>query len=156
MVTVTELRTLAKIKGVKVEQHPDGHYRLLGETINISYWPNSRNRSAYIEGTKQTHTQVSPERAVKLACTLPGIVDKYSRDKRKYNRNKKDKKKMLKKRPFCHWCNDPLDAVSATVDHRIPLMRGGLDNMNNKVLSCQPCNIERGSDMTGDTFNDND
>jgi 5-methylcytosine-specific restriction endonuclease McrA len=50
----------------------------------------------------------------------------------------------------CHWCRGPAieDAAGgqrATVDHLIPVSRGGADDMLNTVLSCQACNGERGA-----------
>jgi 5-methylcytosine-specific restriction endonuclease McrA len=36
---------------------------------------------------------------------------------------------------------------TSTMDHVIPLHRGGLDNANNRVLACEPCNSKRGHDM---------
>ena len=55
----------------------------------------------------------------------------------------------------CHYCNheihpDPVSVDSlwkprqATVDHKTPLSRGGIDSVNNLVLACKPCNEEKG------------
>jgi 5-methylcytosine-specific restriction endonuclease McrA len=43
----------------------------------------------------------------------------------------------------------------ATVDHRIPLGKGGLNNDNNKVLACGPCNHSKDNSMPSyETIND--
>ena len=63
------------------------------------------------------------------------------------NSYKKARRRLLKKHPFCHWCNTLLTEETATLEHIIPLKRGGLDNDNNRTLACEPCNQERGHDM---------
>lgn len=45
----------------------------------------------------------------------------------------------------CHYCRTPMEWRSATVDHIKPKCCGGLDNIDNVVLSCQPCNALRGN-----------
>lgn len=61
--------------------------------------------------------------------------------KRKDVRN--HKLSMLDKHPFCNWCNHPLDKQTATVDHKIPLSKGGSNHRNNLCLSCLDCNRKR-------------
>jgi len=41
----------------------------------------------------------------------------------------------------------PLTKETATLDHVIPISRGGLNNANNYVIACEPCNSERGNNM---------
>jgi 5-methylcytosine-specific restriction endonuclease McrA len=62
------------------------------------------------------------------------------------------KKKMMAVTPHCYWCKRKLTMEigspnQATLDHKIPLALGGLDNANNWVLACEPCNHDRGSKM---------
>ena len=40
-----------------------------------------------------------------------------------------------------------LTEETATIEHYVPLGLGGLDNRNNMVLACDPCNSERGCSM---------
>lgn len=54
----------------------------------------------------------------------------------------------------CHWCGADLDITikgtkspsppRATLDHVVPRSAGGPNRLDNLVLSCQPCNEERG------------
>lgn len=54
----------------------------------------------------------------------------------------------------CHWCGrmteriprgftGPLKPEHGTFDHVIPLSRGGPDRIDNIVLACNACNLER-------------
>jgi 5-methylcytosine-specific restriction endonuclease McrA len=52
----------------------------------------------------------------------------------------------------CKLCGQPIDSVlrrpnlmSASVDHRIPVSRGGSDSMDNLQLAHLRCNISKGN-----------
>lgn len=45
----------------------------------------------------------------------------------------------------CHYCGEPLNRYNFQVDHRIPKDRGGTDELENLVASCQPCNSSKGA-----------
>lgn len=51
----------------------------------------------------------------------------------------------------CHYCQQPLDVYSATIDHKRPLSRNGKDNPTNWVICCRPCNMCKG-DMNDHEF----
>lgn len=40
----------------------------------------------------------------------------------------------------CHWCGGTFPANELTMDHIIPLSRGGKGSRNNVVPSCKQCN----------------
>ena len=52
---------------------------------------------------------------------------------------------MLAEYPHCRWCGVRLDEQTATIDHRTAKAKGGLDRMENYVLSCKPCNNAKGN-----------
>ncbi|MBK9178915.1 MAG: HNH endonuclease [Acidimicrobiales bacterium] len=41
----------------------------------------------------------------------------------------------------CHWCGGP----AATVDHLLPVSKGGADSADNLVAACTRCNYRRGA-----------
>lgn len=47
---------------------------------------------------------------------------------------------------LCWWCQEPLSA-RYHIDHRIPLSRGGSNDISNLVLSCPHCNLSKGAKM---------
>ena len=51
----------------------------------------------------------------------------------------------------CYYCNCPLTKSTATIDHLIPLARGGSNTESNRVWCCKHCNIQKG-DLTPDEF----
>lgn len=48
----------------------------------------------------------------------------------------------------CWWCHEIITLEDSSVEHLIPISRGGADDMWNTVLACKPCNNNRGNDFT--------
>ncbi len=44
---------------------------------------------------------------------------------------------------ICHYCGKKFDRDELTMDHVIPLSRGGKSTKKNIVTSCKPCNSEK-------------
>ncbi len=40
----------------------------------------------------------------------------------------------------CHYCNQKFLSKDLTMDHLVPLARGGMSTKGNLVTACQPCN----------------
>ena len=45
----------------------------------------------------------------------------------------------------CGYCGNKIGFSEVTVDHKIPLSRGGPDCMDNMICSCKPCNALKGN-----------
>ena len=43
----------------------------------------------------------------------------------------------------CYYCHMRLEKKEATMDHKVPLSRGGVSSRSNVVLSCKPCNAKK-------------
>jgi hypothetical protein len=55
------------------------------------------------------------------------------------------KKRALDQDPRCYICGIKVDWYSCSVDHLVPLFRGGGNNFKNLRLCCRPCNSWKGS-----------
>jgi len=138
-----KLSTIAEKNNVEYIDKGDGHIQLKGVLL-VNYYPESKQRTAYINGMKGSTKHVTPEQAVKMATERPmknGIRDGRRRS------YKRERGVLLKKHPFCHWCKTKLTKETATIEHLIPLGMGGINNMNNYALACEGCNHERGCNM---------
>jgi hypothetical protein len=140
------LSDAAAARGLKVVDRGQGHFQITGGPLLINYYPLSKKHSAYVAGTTGRRTGVTPEQAVEMAFLLPPIASRGQKDDRKGS-YRAQRRKLLKFSDKCHWCNMKLTLDTSTMDHVIPLHRGGLDNANNRVLACEPCNSKRGHDM---------
>lgn len=43
----------------------------------------------------------------------------------------------------CHWCNNRFDPAELTMDHVVPVARGGKGSRNNVVPACKECNSRK-------------
>ncbi|MEH1822105.1 MAG: HNH endonuclease [Nostoc sp.] len=83
-------------------------------------------------------------------------MDKSIRErryKRLYRKARRDKLPRLidKYGDRCFWCGCDLTPEVMTVDHYIPLSRGGSNKTDNLRLACYGCNQKRGNAMPEDT-----
>ncbi len=138
--------------GLSIRVLNSHHVQIQGGLVLVNYYPNSKNRTAYVGQTKKGVKHVSPAQAIQMAIEQP----KMTSEKIKRKSHIKWKIKQIAKQPNCCWCNKPMhlndsnDPLYATIEHIVPLSRGGLDNYNNIKLACNKCNGERGHDMTKD------
>lgn len=52
---------------------------------------------------------------------------------------------------ICYLCNKPMHLSGATIDHVMPLAKGGMDGMSNYRLTHLKCNVAKGN-MTHEQF----
>ena len=50
----------------------------------------------------------------------------------------------------CFWCGTELTPETITIDHYIPLSRGGSNKIKNLRLACRKCNQLRGNALPGE------
>lgn len=127
-----------------------GHIQIKGVVL-VNYYPWSRSKRAYIAGMVAGLVQVSPQKAVEYALDPKQVTDKYEKLWPKVKRKKSYKqirRKMFRKGiDWCYWCGEKVTYEDSSVDHKIPLSKGGLDNANNRVLTHISCNKEKGDQM---------
>jgi len=67
-------------------------------------------------------------------------------------RREKDKARELRKtqwwknrlgRGICHWCGENFPADELTMDHIVPIVRGGKSTRGNVVPACKECNNKK-------------
>ena len=145
---MTSLDELATNRGLKVVDRGQGHLQLTGGPLLVNYYPNAKKRSAYVAGTTARRERVTPEQAIAM-CFLPPPIKGLTKVDKRSGKSRAKRKRMFGERTEvkCHWCPTLITLNTSTIDHVIPLKRGGLDNANNQVLACVPCNNRRGHAM---------
>ncbi len=139
-----KIETLAERYRVEIKHCGNGHWQIKGPLL-VNYWPESKGRTAYVDGTTKGKKHIDWEEAIQFCFQAPEHSGR--KDRRKGNSRQKRAALIRKGKNTCYWCNTPLTLDDSTLEHIIPLARGGLDNANNRALACKPCNHERGSDM---------
>lgn len=145
------LAKLTKFAGecdVKVIKRGNGHIQLQGKHLLVNYYPFSKGRTAYVAGTTAGIKDCDIYKAVAMARCPPEVVPAEKKAKRSYV-PRELRLKMLAGRieVKCHWCPTMIDIDTSTIEHIVPLARGGLDNSNNRTLACAPCNQKRANNM---------
>lgn len=142
---IQELKEAAALLGLTIQERGSGHYHILGGPLLVNYYPLSPHRTVYIKGMRTCTNNVSPAQACQMAVTLPKFTGTANRKSAAYTRYKNKQWKKFNRK--CHWCEKPLTRSQMTLDHVIPLARGGLNNANNWVIACEDCNGKRGDQM---------
>jgi hypothetical protein len=145
-------------KGLKVmfRGSSGSHVQILGPLL-VNYYPDSKKRSAYVAGTTQRKNNVTLEEAVEMAFKPPTLRPEQRKDARGLSGTTNGRRRIVsrlrgKYGENCHWCKEIMvfhgdGPLRATIEHVIPLNRGGLDNPNNMALAHKKCNHDRGHDM---------
>ncbi|MCK5897421.1 MAG: HNH endonuclease [Cocleimonas sp.] len=130
---------------VTIENKGNGHYQIKGKVL-INHYPNSKNKTAYMGGSTSGIKQTSCCRAIQYALS-PYTMKGIRKVKRK-NNYKVQKGRLFKKNKKCSLCGVEFKNIGeATLDHKIPLSRGGLNHSNNYQLAHEKCNSEKGNNI---------
>lgn len=138
------IEEMAAEKGLTIKHCGNGHYQIKSKYLCVNYYPDSAKRTAYVNKTIGGKKHVSWEEAMQMALEQPNLPSNSSARKKTYAKAKANLYKRIKN---CHWCGDPLDPKTMTLEHIVPLSIGGLDNFNNYTLACKDCNEMRGCNM---------
>ena len=147
MFKISDVEKLAAKYDVAFTLRANGHVQLKGDLL-VNYYPESSKQTAYVAGTTKGRRHTSPKDAIAMCFSAPEYAPQHQRDKRRAGASRRQRAALLKKGVnTCFWCGVPVDLDSSTIEHKIPLARGGLDNANNRTLACKKCNHERGDCM---------
>lgn len=81
------------------------------------------------------------------------LMDFFISSSQEHQRREKSKARELRTSPWwknqlgkgiCYHCGQRFLATDLTMDHLIPIARGGLSKKGNVVPSCKPCNTKKG------------
>jgi 5-methylcytosine-specific restriction enzyme A len=76
---------------------------------------------------------------------LVTVTDEEIRRERRKARELRASQWWKRKRAagICHHCGEKFAAADLTMDHLVPIIRGGKSTKGNLVTSCKKCNSER-------------
>lgn len=139
--------TKAALEGLTAKDCGNNHWRLIGGVCDVNFYPGSARKTIYVNGTTGNATipHGTAAMAIRFAKKGPPQMVKGKEKRKKYSGRKR---RLMKFTVKCYWCKTgPLTFEEATVDHLVPLARGGSNLDENLVVSCRPCNARKGSDM---------
>ena len=111
------------------------------------------NDDRFVFGFNLTEVQ-----ALDLAISINGncrikVLEPQPRKKRskpKMSAVRRIKGKIWGKEPKCFYCRKPLPLKEATLDHVVPVSKGGRTTIGNSVIACVKCNLEKGNKDVSD------
>lgn len=53
---------------------------------------------------------------------------------------------------WCHYCGSSLSVGASTLDHKVPLSKGGSKSFENVVVACRKCNNEKADSSYEDFY----
>lgn len=157
MITFEELQTAAVAAGLEAKDCGGGHWQVRGPFI-VNCYPYTKDGMSTIYVSKTNfRIKVKPkemiQRAIEAAKKAPDRRPLNLKTDRPNNTRKKRAKLLKVKGNKCHWCPRLLTLDNSTIEHIVPLDRGGTNGWDNIVLACEQCNNFRGHDMPELTSN---
>lgn len=64
---IKELKRLAREAELEVLQYPNGRLLVVGGLINVHWWPGSKHRTAYAEGSPKGIKYANAQRVINIA-----------------------------------------------------------------------------------------
>lgn len=128
--------------GLKPEICSPTHWKIKGGKFDVNFYPDTKRGSMmYVQMTKHG-IPATIEEAIKAANSLP-VIDAVERK----NSYKRHVRWLLTKTNICCICNESVSVKDASLEHIIPLSKGGLNNRNNFALAHKDCNSKRGNQV---------
>lgn len=111
----------------------------LKKASKLYYWSNVEKIKKYFkEYSKTPHWKVNAKshshnrRALLNSCEINDLTSTQIRD-------------LLRGARFCIFCNKPFDnGRRKTVEHDVPVCRGGNNTLSNVQIACKSCNSKKG------------
>lgn len=139
----------ANSAGLRVLFRTSSHWQISGGVRMVNYYPTKG--TVYMQGAvkKCARTQKVNE-LIRIALYGPPKTEAQVR--RNYSSKKLRQGCWKRGVRNCHWCQSPFrSAEDATLEHLVPLCRGGSNRPDNLALACQTCNKTRGNSFRSPT-----
>ncbi len=146
-------QAMATVRGLTAVDCGNHHWRLVGGLVQVNWYPLSRRNTIYCNGTTG-RTSFSGNAADAIGAAL-GEARTMAPGAKKTKRMGAHRSRKIRlkwwaaQRRSCHWCRERFEEFRRmTLDHVVPLFRGGSNLEDNLVPACETCNRRRGHELT--------
>lgn len=134
----------------RIVKHTDYHFSIKGSVYNVNFYPTKK--TFYINGCnaidKKICTYNTVEELIDIADGKKNFSNSLAEENAKRKNYKHCKKRLFENIKSCCWCHKELTLETATVEHKIPLSKGGSNRNDNLTLACTECNSQRKNKTT--------
>lgn len=146
--TLDALADLAEASGLQVKRCSRWHLQLWGPTVKpVNVYQSARgDLTTHVSGSGPGLTDLAPSQIIALAQgTWDGPVSPERAPRLEGSDKHRRRVRLWIRGPrSCHWCQKPFtNPREATLEHLIPLSKGGSNRLDNLALACEPCNQAR-------------
>lgn len=128
-----------------VIMHTEHHWQVIGGKYLVNFYPSKK--TIYVNGMTEGQRGSDVRHVVNAALgkDVPLTQEKHRRKKMGGV-----KRKLFKKQKSCALCGEVLTLETASVDHKIPLSKGGSNFLDNLQLTHIDCNFKKADKLAGE------
>lgn len=123
------------------------HWQIRGGRFVVNFYPETKRGPRFYVNCFAHGQGGNLEIAVQAALGQFALQPTSPTLRKSRNQRRRWKRKMLRKKPFCHYCGVWLTRETATLDHFVPFDKGGGDFENNYRLACARCNSDKNNKL---------
>ena len=139
-----KMSPLCENEGIQFRRCTEYHFQIKG-IFTVNVYPT--NSCYYIQGTQKKRFYESLDQVISLSLGESDINHSEKKVKRKSLSHKKEY--LWNKSNECFVCGIAMESIeTATIEHKIPLSKGGTNQNDNLSLSHKECNQKRGSSLS--------
>lgn len=133
------------VAGMVARDCGDSHWQIRGGRYCVNFYPDAkRGPTLYVNATNEGIRGVTIADAIQAASNPLHKKHALRKTKRRRTRfYRKARRRLLFEHSRCNWCPRSLNEKTATLDHIIPLSKGGTNGLDNLTLACYDCNQNR-------------
>lgn len=129
-----EFKNCVGQKGLTAIDHGGGHWQVMGNGKLVNWYPFSKKTTLYNATDKKTI----------MFARLQDVLEEFETIKKQDRIQLRAIKKIMhRKNNACYLCQKVLTLDESTVDHVIPLDKGGTNYIDNLRIACLDCNRDK-------------
>lgn len=142
MLDAAILERKCRDSGLDFRRHTDFHYSVRGR-YEVNVYPSTGR--LHLKGGNTSGRFSSVDQIIDLAHGEEALKVRENAKRRPLTSKKEQ---LWRHSHICGICKDPIESIhDATVDHIVPLARGGSNRFDNFQLAHENCNSEKGCNL---------